>query len=140
MSEETKLRFFYALLSSIFLYNCELWTLTSTLEKKIYAFQRKLLRRVLNIRWDPNNNWIANEQLYEKAAQNHGQRPSQLDVSECLVIYVDYRTHRQLKSTLRGLKANEKASRRSKTNSTKTDRKTTTRVHVYIWSNKFSSK
>ena len=69
MSEETKLRIFNALLSSIFLYNCELWTLTSTLEKKIDAFQRQLLRRVLNIRWDPNNNWITNEQLYEKAAQ-----------------------------------------------------------------------
>ena len=69
VSVETKLRIFNALLSSIFLYNCELWTLTSTLEKKIDAFQRQLLRRVLNIRWDPNNNWITNEQLYEKAAQ-----------------------------------------------------------------------
>ena len=69
MSDETKLRIFNALLSSIFLYNCELWTLTSTLEKKIDAFQRQLLRRVLNIRWDPNNNWITNEQLYERAKQ-----------------------------------------------------------------------
>ena len=69
MSEETKLRIFNALQSRIFLYNCELWTLNSTLEKKIGAFQRQLLRRVLNIRWDQNNNWITNEQLYERASQ-----------------------------------------------------------------------
>ena len=55
---DTKIRIFNALLASIFLYNCELWTLTDTLERKIDAFQRQLLRRVLNIRWDPNSNLV----------------------------------------------------------------------------------
>ena len=35
---DTKIRIFNALLASIFLYNCELWTLTDTLERKIDAF------------------------------------------------------------------------------------------------------
>ena len=57
-----ELRIFSALLESIFLYNCELWTLTKKLEQKIDTFQRQLLRRILNIRWTLNN-WISNKQL-----------------------------------------------------------------------------
>ena len=34
--------------------------------EKIDVFQRQLIRRILNI---PNNNWIRNEQLYERAVQ-----------------------------------------------------------------------
>ena len=81
---EIKIRIFNALLSSICLYNCKLWTLTDTLERKIDAFQRHLLCRVLNIRWDPNNNWITNEQLYERA----GQKPwSTTIVTRCLRVF-----------------------------------------------------
>ena len=39
------------------------------LEKKIDEFQRQLLRRVLKIYWNPNGNWITNEQLYERSSQ-----------------------------------------------------------------------
>ena len=56
------MRTFTAYSSTIFLYNSELWTLTETLEKQINAFQRKLLRRVIDIRWPKVVN---NEKLRE---------------------------------------------------------------------------
>ena len=44
-----KVRMFLAYSASVFLYNSELWALSETLEKQIDAFQRKLLRRVIDI-------------------------------------------------------------------------------------------
>ena len=47
--------------ASVFLYDSELWAL-ETLEKHIDTFQRKLLRRVIDIRWPKV---ITNEKLHE---------------------------------------------------------------------------
>lgn len=58
-----KIRIFDALVSSIFLYNAELWTLTSTLNKSIDTFQRKLLRWTMNIRYPQT---MTNEEVYRK--------------------------------------------------------------------------
>ena len=59
---KTKSRAFEAYISSIFLYNSELWTMTKNREEEIYIFQRKLLRiHLLNIRWPKT---ISNENLY----------------------------------------------------------------------------
>ena len=69
ISESVKIRIFKALLESIFLYNSELWTLTKTLESKIDSFQRRLLRKILNIRWNPETNWLTNEELYQRTKQ-----------------------------------------------------------------------
>lgn len=63
IKEETKIRIFNSLISSIFLYNSELWTTNKTLEKQINSFQRRLLRRVINIHW-PNK--ISNEALLKR--------------------------------------------------------------------------
>ena len=43
VSEETKLLIFKALLSSIFLYNCELWSLTGSFENEIDVFKSQIL-------------------------------------------------------------------------------------------------
>ena len=54
ISIEVKVRSFNCYVSSVFLYNCETWTLTKTLENTIDSFQRRLLRiAVLNVKW-PN--------------------------------------------------------------------------------------
>ena len=58
-----KIRIFDALVSSIFLYNAELWTLTSTHSKNIDSFQRKLLRWTMNIRYPEI---MTNEEVYKK--------------------------------------------------------------------------
>ena len=65
-SIELKARIFQAFISSIFLYNSELWTLNKKLEHKIDVFQRSLLRRMLKINWQDR---ITNEELYERTKQ-----------------------------------------------------------------------
>ncbi len=62
ISTELKIRTFIAYVSSIFLYNSELWSLNKTLENEIDAFHRKQLRYALNIRWPVK---ISNDDLYE---------------------------------------------------------------------------
>ena len=62
INTKLKMRAFNCYIGSIFLYNSELWTLTSKLENGIDSFHRRLLRlAVLNIKW-PNK--ISNAQVY----------------------------------------------------------------------------
>ena len=43
---------FKCYVSSVFLYNCETWTLAKTLENTVDSFQQRLLRiLVLNVKW-----------------------------------------------------------------------------------------
>ncbi len=49
-------------MAGIFLYNSEVWTVTEQLNHKIDVFQRKLLRRILNIKWTRK---MINTKLYE---------------------------------------------------------------------------
>ena len=58
-----RIRVFNTYISSVFLYNSELWTLTKSLEESIDAFHRKQLRKVLNIYWPDK---ISNEELYRR--------------------------------------------------------------------------
>ena len=62
-SLQLKIRTFNAFCASIFLYNSEVWSLTSTQEHQIDSFQRRLLRQVINIRWPKK---ISNEEIYKK--------------------------------------------------------------------------
>ena len=47
----TKHRIFNSLVAPVFLYNCELLSVTDTIKNKINSFHRKLLRWMLNIKW-----------------------------------------------------------------------------------------
>ena len=58
-------QYFKALLKSVFLYNSDCWGLNRNQENKINVLQRKLLRNILGINWHKNN-WISNDELYEK--------------------------------------------------------------------------
>ena len=61
------LRFFNCYVSSVFLYNCETWTLTKKLENTIDSFQRRLLRiAALNFKWP---NIANNETVYDVTSQ-----------------------------------------------------------------------
>ena len=55
-----KIRISEALVQSIFLYNSEIWTMTSILTGQVNAFQRGMLRMVINIRWTDK---ISNDDL-----------------------------------------------------------------------------
>ena len=67
LTPETKMKAFRAYFEPIFLYNCEIWTITpSQVVKTINAFQRRLLRTyVLNVKWP---NIVKNEDVYRKTA------------------------------------------------------------------------
>ena len=60
-SKRTKLRIMQAYIKSIFLYNSKLWTLTKQFEKEIDIFQRKIIRRMFQIKWFDK---ISNDELY----------------------------------------------------------------------------
>ena len=62
LSIEQKVRHFNMYIQSIMLYNCELWTMTETLNKGIDSFQRRQLRYVINVIWPKI---ITNDKLYE---------------------------------------------------------------------------
>ena len=57
-----KTRHFKMFIESTLLYNCELWTMTKTLNDKIDAFQRRMLRYAVGIRYP---RVITNEAIYE---------------------------------------------------------------------------
>ena len=61
ISNSIKIRTFQTYVTSVFLYNSELWTLTKKLEEEIDIFQRKQLRKILNIYWPQK---ISNNDLY----------------------------------------------------------------------------
>ena len=63
VSEAVRLRIFKVYIESIFLYNSELWTLTKTLENTIDSFQRRILRKVIHVKWPRT---INNQELYER--------------------------------------------------------------------------
>ena len=64
LSQKVKIRIFNTYVSSIFLFNSEVWTLSSKEEQNIDAFQRKLIKsNILNIFW-PNK--ISNRELQRK--------------------------------------------------------------------------
>ena len=66
ISLKIKLRCFNTYISSIFLYNSCLWTITKSLEQQIDAFHRRLLRRILKIKWPRK---ITNDEVYEKTKE-----------------------------------------------------------------------
>jgi hypothetical protein len=62
-----KVRAFNAYITSIFLYNSEIWTLTKTEELSIDAYHRRLLRtNVLNIKWPKK---CSNTEVYERTQE-----------------------------------------------------------------------
>ena len=62
ISLKLKVRTFNIYVACIFLYNSETWGITKTMEESIDAFQRRLLRYAINVRW-PNK--ISNKNLIE---------------------------------------------------------------------------
>ena len=67
ISTDIKMRIFNAYVSSIFLYNSELWTVTQALNHEIDVFQRILLRKIMKIKWQDH---ISNENLYTMTNQH----------------------------------------------------------------------
>ena len=63
---KTRIRILNAYITSIFMYNSEVWTLTKKLEKEIDTFQRNILRKMLHIKWPYT---ISNINLYRRTKE-----------------------------------------------------------------------
>ncbi len=66
ISLDVRIRVFNAYITSIFLYNSELWSLNATLIKKIDCFHRNLLRKILKVKWPFN---ISNKEVYRRTKE-----------------------------------------------------------------------
>ena len=66
LDNKIKISIFNTMISSIFLYNSEIWTMTKAMQEKIDTFQRNNMRRILNIRYPRK---IRNEDLYKITKQ-----------------------------------------------------------------------
>ena len=66
LNNEIKASIFNTMISSVFLYNSEMWTTTKDMEEGIDTYQRTNLRRILNIRYPRK---ITNEMLYSTTNQ-----------------------------------------------------------------------
>ncbi len=66
ISLKIRLRLFNCYVTSIFMYNVEIWSMNTTLQDRIDAFQRNLLRKMLKIKWPYN---ISNDQLYNRTEE-----------------------------------------------------------------------
>ena len=63
--------YLWSLISSVFLYNSEIWTTTKDMEEAIDTYQRTNLRKILNIRYPRK---ITNEMLYNTTNQKPWSR------------------------------------------------------------------
>ena len=63
IGNEMKIRTFNVYVSSVFLFNSELWATNESLNKKIDSYHRRLLRYAINFKWPKK---ISNDELYEK--------------------------------------------------------------------------
>ena len=75
LKKKTKLKLYRALVKSVLTYNCSTWALTQAEEKKLDAFHRKQLKRVVGIRYPVK---ITNKALYKQC----NERPLSLFVLE----------------------------------------------------------
>jgi len=66
ISLETKLRLYNACILLIFLYGSELWSVTSSLSKKIDTLDNWCLRRILHIHW---TDFVSNEDVRSRTGQ-----------------------------------------------------------------------
>ena len=63
---KTKIRIFNAVVLPVLTYGATTWALTQTEEKKLDAFEMRLLRRMLNIRWD---DFVRNDDIRRRLNQ-----------------------------------------------------------------------
>ena len=67
----SKIRLMRSLVTSILLYACESWTLTSELQKRIQAKEMRCYRTILRISY---NDHVTNEEVRAKIQQEIGPR------------------------------------------------------------------
>ena len=73
----TKIRLMRSLVTSIFLYACESWTLTANLERRVQAMEMRCFRKILRISYKDH---ITNEEVRSKVRQEIGPYKELLNI------------------------------------------------------------
>ena len=66
ISRSSKIRLMHCLVTSIFLYACESWTLTAELQRRIQAMEMRCYRKILHISYKDH---VTNEEVLAKIQQ-----------------------------------------------------------------------
>ena len=69
ISRSSKIRLMRSLVTSIFLYACESWTLTAELQRRIQAMEMRCYRKILHISYKDH---VTNEEVCAKIQQAFG--------------------------------------------------------------------
>ena len=77
ISLSSKIRLMRSLVTSIFLYACESWTLTEELQRKIQAMEMRCYSKVLHISYKDH---VINEEVRAKIQQAIGQHKDPLTI------------------------------------------------------------
>ena len=63
VAKRIRVHSYRAIVESVLLYNCGTWALTEALADRLDRFQRKMLRRILGLKWSDK---VTNEKLYAR--------------------------------------------------------------------------
>ena len=77
ISLSSKIRLIRSLVTSIFLYACEPWTLTAELRRRIQAMEMRCYRKILHISYKDH---VTNEEVYAKIQQAIGPHEDLLTI------------------------------------------------------------
>ena len=77
MSLSSKIRLMRSLVTSIFLYACESWTLTAEIQRKMQATEMKCYRKILRISYKDR---VTNEEVCAKIQQAIGPHEDLLTI------------------------------------------------------------
>ena len=63
VAESVRIQSYRAIVESVLMYNCATWALTVPLADRLDRAQRKMLRRVLGLKW---SDYVTNANLYDR--------------------------------------------------------------------------
>ena len=77
VSLSSKIRLMHSLVTSLFLYACELWTLTAELQRRIQAMEMRCYRKIPRISY---KDYVTNEEVHAKIQQAIGPHEDLLTI------------------------------------------------------------
>ena len=80
ISMKTRMGLLRALITSVFLYGCETWTLNAEMEKRINAFEMNCMRRLLQVHYTSHT---SNKQVRELMLKYIGEHDHLLTIVKC---------------------------------------------------------
>ena len=80
ISLSSKIRLMHSLVTSVFLYACESWTLTAGLQRRIQAMEMRCYHKILHISYKDHVTNVTNEEVCAKIQQATGPHKNLLTI------------------------------------------------------------